>query len=264
MGLGRPRIGIVGGTRGMGSWFGDLFEDLGLEVIRCGRTTPVGPRDIASLCDVVVLSVPIKATLPIIEQIGPLLGEEALLMDLTSLKASPLASMLSHSRSQVVGLHPLFGPKSNIKEGLSVAVCPGRGQEGLDWILDLLAKAGLKPVLVDAVLHDQIMGVIQVVHHFSMLSLAYFIAESGHLHEEISSLSTYSFRETLKRIESILGQTTELFGPLLMENPFSRQYIQLYEKSCKKISEIISSKQDEDFRELFISLKKYFKEEVIR
>ena len=58
----------------------------------------------------VVVSVPIEVTVKVIEQVGPLMQKDALLMDLTSLKAEPVAAMLRSSVAEVIGLHPLFGP----------------------------------------------------------------------------------------------------------------------------------------------------------
>jgi len=264
MGLEHPKVGIVGGTGKMGSWFGDVLEGLGLEVMRCGRSTELRPKDVASLCDVVVVSVPIKDTVSVIEQIGPLVRKDALLMDLCSVKTEPVSAMLKYSRSQVVGLHPLFGPRAGQNSHLSVAVCPARGEEGLRWITRIIKKAELKPVVLPPLLHDHIMGLIQGAHHFSVLALAQCIMRSGYSVRDLLKLSTPSFKQTLERIGSILDQTPDLFGPLMMDNAFSRQFIESYRESCEQLAEIIANKQDEIFKDVFLSLKKYFGQEEHR
>ncbi|MCP4681013.1 MAG: hypothetical protein GY864_01605, partial [Desulfobacterales bacterium] len=54
MGFNKPRIGIIGGTGKMGSWFADLMERHGSEVFRLGRKTTPTPAEMAPQCDVVV------------------------------------------------------------------------------------------------------------------------------------------------------------------------------------------------------------------
>ena len=117
MGLVLKKVGIIGGTGRMGSWFADLLEQSGATVYRIGRTTDLTPSEAAAKCDVVVISVPIAQTVKIIREIGPLVSKHALLMDLTSIKKEPVQAMLEHSNAQVVGAHPLFGPDSTINNG---------------------------------------------------------------------------------------------------------------------------------------------------
>ena len=108
-GLVKPSVGIIGGTGRMGAWFGDLLKSSGSKVLRVGRKTRLSPVQAAKECDVVVISVPIVHTVEIIKEIAPLISEDRVLMDLTSIKKEPIEAMLKYSRSEVVGVHPLFG-----------------------------------------------------------------------------------------------------------------------------------------------------------
>ena len=82
-------IGIIGGTGGMGRWFAELLKKEGYVVHLAGRKLGMNKEEMAGTCNVVVVSVPIGVTREVIESIGPLLPENALLMDLTSLKVDP-------------------------------------------------------------------------------------------------------------------------------------------------------------------------------
>ena len=264
MGLDRPKVGIVGGTGRMGSWFARLLEDLGLEVMRSSRSTRLRPKEMVSMCDVIVISVPITDTENVIREIAPLVPKEGLLVDLTSIKTLPLSVMLKCSSSQVVGLHPLFGPnhEHGAAQGpMSIAVCPGRGEEGLRWTLGILKASGLRPIMLNPLLHDHLMGLIQGAHHFAMLVLATCIMDSNYRLEDILAYSTYVFRQSIDRIRFMLGQPLDLFASLLMDNPFSSQFIESYTKTCEQLADIINTKQRKAFEELFLSLRKYFTEE---
>lgn len=246
----------------MGSWLAGLLKSQGLEVISCGRSTMPQPKDIASTCEVIVLSVPIRATIDLIKQVGPLIPKEGLFMDLTSIKTETMEAMLRYSRSAVVGLHPLFGPEATGKRGdLKVAVCPGRGDQALDWSVKMLESGGLKPLLISPRLHDHLMGIIQGVQHFAMIAFAMTILRSGYELEDLMAFATPSFGQIANRIRAILNQPAELFGPLMMDNPFSLQSIQSYTQCSEQLKGIVQRKDMDSLGELFLSLKQYFKGE---
>ena len=262
MGLDQPTVGIVGGTGKMGSWFAGLLEGFGLEVLRCGRSAKLRPEQLPSICNVVVISVPIREMVDVIKNIGPMLPKDALLMDLTSIKTEPVAAMLKYSRAQVVGLHPLFGPNATKKDTcLKVAICPGRGETGLNWTIEIIKAAGLKPLLVNPQVHDQLMSIIQGAQHFAMIAFALTIMHSGCELEDLRRFATPSFCQTTKRVEAILEQPPELFGPLLMDNPFSLHSIQSHMQCSEQLKEILHRRDMQSFRELFLSFRQYFKGE---
>jgi prephenate dehydrogenase len=105
------RIGIIGGTGGIGKWFAHFFQKEGFEVQVTGRKTGLALPVLTRQCPIIIVSVPIKATVEVIEQVGPLMPEKSLLMDFTSLKEEPVKAMLRSSCCEVIGLHPLFGPE---------------------------------------------------------------------------------------------------------------------------------------------------------
>ena len=137
-------IGIIGGTHGIGQWFASFFAGRGYRVHRTGRTSGLSIPELAARCRVVVVSVPIAATLTVIQAVGPLLSGEALLMDLTSLKEEPVREMLAATRAEVVGCHPLFGPDCPSLAGQNVVLCPGRGERWLERMRGLFAQGGAR------------------------------------------------------------------------------------------------------------------------
>jgi prephenate dehydrogenase len=65
-------ISVIGGTRGMGEWFTRFLRKEGHAVRVYGRNMNVADiRELAQACDVVVISVPIRATREVIEEVGP-------------------------------------------------------------------------------------------------------------------------------------------------------------------------------------------------
>ena len=120
-------IGIIGGTGGIGRWFAAFFEKEGHTVHVSGRDTGLRPAQMAEACPVVIVSVPIGVTEAVIREMGPHMKKDSLLMDLTSLKAGPVRAMLEASASEVIGLHPLFGPGVPVPGGAECRALPGQG-----------------------------------------------------------------------------------------------------------------------------------------
>jgi prephenate dehydrogenase len=260
MELSRSKVGIIGGKGRMGAWFAGLLEEHGLEVVCTGQSTRLSPRDMVRQCRTIVVSVPIAATLRVIQDIGPLVPRDGLLMDLTSIKKAPVEAMLRHSRSQVVGLHPLFGPAPGSTD-VSIVVCPGRGREGETWITDIFQKSGIRIVSLEAEAHDRVMGLIQGVNHFSTLALALCLKDSGYGMKELLQCSTRTFRQRLDRIRAMLDQPAGLFGSLLMDNPFTGDFIETYLASCTRLKQISSEGDRGAFEELLESLNGFFGKE---
>ncbi len=250
-----PTVGIVGGTGKMGDWFADLFRLHGLAVFCSGRRTEFRARDLARRCDVVIVSVPVADTVKIIEEIGPLVRQSSLLMDLTSVKEAPLSAMLKYSSSEVVGGHPLFGPEDSDSDGKRMVFCPGRGEYGMKWATGLLEKSGIEIVFMNPVEHDRIMGLVQGVNHFSTLAMALCICGSGFELEDILKCSTMTFRRRLARIRSMLGQSPSLFESIIVDNPRADKSIEQFKDSVERLFQIVKGKDTGRLDELFDSLK---------
>ena len=255
--LNRPKVGIVGGTGRMGSWFADLLEPYGSEVYRVGRKTDLTPAEMARRCDVVVISVPVVHTINMIKEIGPLVSEKGLLMDLTSIKEKPMEAMLRHSHAEVVGTHPLFGPDRVPGSGLRIAVCPGRGKVWRDWLLKTLRDAGLIVTVLSPQKHDYLMGLIQGVNHLSTIALGLCVSRSGFMFDELLDCSTQTFTKRIDRIRAMMELPAELFESLLMDNPATGEFMDQYLEATDEVIRISRSKDRAAFREIFSKLKEF-------
>jgi prephenate dehydrogenase len=220
-------IGIIGGTGGMGRWFAAFFEKEGHTVRVSGKDTGPRPAEMAAACPVVVVSVPIGVTEEVIRQVGPHMKKDSLLMDLTSLKAGPVRAMLASSPSEVIGLHPLFGPSVPSLEGQNIAICPARGETWLPRVRGILEGRGAKLVETTPERHDEIMAVVQALNHLDTIAVGLAIRRSGIDRETLEAFSTPLFRGKRDMIARVFSNT-DLHAEIITANPHAAKMIGLY------------------------------------
>ena len=157
---------------GMGSLFARVYGDAGWEVSVRGRTGHEPMAAFLARQDVVMVSVPIDATLGVIAAVAPHLRPDQLLCDLTSLKAAPVEEM-RRSPAPAVGLHPIFGPSVGTLAGQTVAVTPATATAAeYGPLLEVLEAAGARLAFTTPERHDEVMAVVQGLAHTLSLVLA--------------------------------------------------------------------------------------------
>jgi prephenate dehydrogenase len=234
-------VGIIGGTKGMGHWFAGLLRKEGCTVHVCGRKTKLQINDLARLCNVVVVAVPISATAEIIKQVGPLLAKNALLMDLTSLKKEPVKLMLKNSRAEVIGCHPLFGPQLKDVTRQNVILCTARGKKWQSWLKEVFKNNKLTVLESTPEKHDKMMAIVQALNHFNTITLGLALAKTNIPLAEISKFSTPIFRTKLEIIKKIFTESPELYIDIIMGNLEMGKVLDIYEKELKDIRQTIES-----------------------
>jgi len=245
-------IGIIGGTGGIGKWFASFFEKEGYAVHISGRQTGMGMKEMAIKCRAVIVSVPIGITCEVIEQIGPFMPEESLLMDFTSLKEKPVKSMLRYSRSEVMGCHPLFGPDIESIAGQNIVFCPGRISEWSDWPMGLFKNKGARIIEASPEEHDKMMAVVQGLNHFDTIAMGIAIKESGVDILKLKSFSTPLFKTKLDIIEKIFNSNSRLYAEILTLNPYLNSILDQYEKNVTALKELVKNRDIGGLMESFI------------
>lgn len=250
-------VGLVGGEGRMGRWFQTFFRQAGLEVLSCDINTSVTYGDIGKKCDIAIITVPIVKTVEVIEQVGPLMRPQALLMDFTSNKIEPLAAMMANSRCEVLGAHPLFGPREPSLEGRRVVLTPGRGEVWLPKILKLFEDYGAIVRVISAEKHDELMSAVQGLAHLSTLALALTILEKGLDTNDLDAFSTSSFKHLEPQIERTLRQDADLIGPILTLNPKVIETVKLWENQVLKLKKLVEGKDAEGCAAILRQAREY-------
>lgn len=251
-------IAIIGGEGGMGRSLNTLFSDLGHVVWSTDLHTERRPVEAAAAADVVIISVPIRETRAVIEQIGPLVREDALLMDVTSIKTDAMEAMLASTEASVVGTHPMFGPGVNTYQGQRVVICPGRGDAWLDWTRQMLTARGLVLTETTPAEHDSMMAIVQVLHHFKTQVLGLTLSRAGTPLEETLRFTSPAYLLETYVTGRHFAQSPELYGPIEMLNPDSTRVIDLFRGAAAELAEILASGDQEAFDQVFADVRTFF------
>jgi len=252
------KAGIIGGTGRMGRLFAGVFRRAGYDVMVSGRSTKITAHDIAQECDLVIVSVPIRDTVRVIEGIAPLLEKGQLLCDLTSLKAAPVAAMLK-SKAEVIGLHPMFGPTVTSLKQQTIIACPARAAKAtVQALLDVFRNEGAVCTISDPDEHDRMMAVVQGLTHFVTLCMAESIRRLNIDVEKTIAFTSPVYQIELGLVGRLLSQDPGLYGSILQQNPFVPAVLSACRDSVQDLQEIVASKDAGRFRDFFAQNTRHF------
>jgi prephenate dehydrogenase len=236
------QIGIIGGTGGIGRWFAHFFQKEGFEVQVTGRKTGPDLPTLARNCPVVIVSVPIEATVEVIEQVGPLMPEKSLLMDFTSLKEEPVKAMLRSSCCEVIGLHPLFGPETKTLAGHNIVICPARTIKWLPRIKAVFNKSQARIIETRPERHDEWMALVQVLNHLNTITMGLALKRSGSDLKELYPVSTPAFNAKVELLKKIFGPNAGLYTQIITHNPHIDRVFKDYQHSLSELKKMIIRK----------------------
>ena len=251
-------VAVIGGHGRLGAVMVRMFGDLGHQVIVADVDTPLGAGDAASVADVVIVSVPIDATEDVIRVVGPRVREDALLMDVTSIKEAPVAAMLEATRASVVGTHPLFGPNVHSLQGQRVVVCRARGEEWANWVVRMFQARGLSVQETSPAHHDRMMAVVQVLTHFQTQVLGLTLARLGTSLEDTLRFTSPAYLMELYVTARHFDQSPELYGPIEMRNPATGQVTSAFGAAAAEVAGILAAADRDRFRALFEEVREFF------
>ena len=251
-------VAVVGGLGMMGTLMVRLFADLGHRVLVVDRDTALTAAEAAAQADVVVISVPIDVTEQVIREIGPHLRDDALLMDLTSIKQAPVAAMLAATRASVVGTHPMFGPGVHTLQGQRVVVCRARGDTWADWVVRTFRARGLDVTEATPTQHDRAMSVVQVLTHFQTQVLGLTLAKLGVPLDETLRFTSPAYLLELYVAARHFAQDPALYGPIEMRNPETSVVTAAFRDAASELGEVLTNGDQAAFAAVFNDVRAFF------
>lgn len=254
----KPLIGIIGGTSQFGQWFKYFFENNGCECLVAGRSTKLTPKKLAAMADIVIVSVPPRATARIINEIREAVKPSSLLCDFTSIKEAPLKEMLNRKKGGVLGMHPLFGPLVSSMKGQKIVFCHGRDDNWKKFLKNIFEKNGAKIIEMNAREHDRQMAMIQAMTHFVSIAFAKVLQKQKI--EPQNDFSTPVFRLQAMLMGRVLGANPSLYSDLQVENEAYKKVLEEYVKEVGFLSAMVYKKDAKSFESEILSAARAMKD----
>ncbi len=238
----RP-VTLVGGAGGMGRLFARYFSASGYPVRVLDRDDWDDADALLDDAGLVLVGVPIADTLEVVSALAGRLPDDAVLADITSVKAAPLARMLEVHAGPVLGLHPMFGHGVPSLAKQVVVRCAGRGAEACAWLSEQLRIWGATLVDVDPAEHDRLMGAVQAQRHFATFVYGLHLMEEDVDLSRMLALSSPIYRLELGMTGRLFAQDPGLYADIIYGSDEGRDLARRYHRL---FGEMLASYEDGD------------------
>lgn len=254
-------VGIVGSAGAYGRWLAQFFvERLGCRVLGCDPADPAACTlpELLAHSEVVVFSAPIAETARLIGEAVTLAGERAatqLWIDVTSIKAVPVAAMLASS-AEVLGLHPMTAPpKAPSLRGRVLVSCEARIDQWRGFVDALYAALDAERVECDPQQHDRVMALVQALVHAGHLAQAGVLAKLATELGGPAALFPFrsaSFELDLAMADRILAGNPAIYAGIQFDNPAVLPVLDSLAARVARLRELVRAGDREAFEREFI------------
>lgn len=207
---------IIGAEGNMGRWLVQHLGRLGSTVHKVDLRTGEGEQELKT-ADLVVVSVPIKATPGVLYQASGCMKRGAVLAEIASLKEGVVEPLMASAEKGLVPLcvHPMFGPTTERLDNRAVALVPmvdaGREAELAESLFP-----GAELVTVEAEAHDAYMAIVLSLPY--LINMAFAKTMMGMDLEKLRRLGGTTFTLQYTFAQSVVAENTELVEHLLSQN----------------------------------------------
>lgn len=181
--------------------------------------------------EIIILAIPMRNLKDFLIRYGLEFNINSTVLDVCSLKIYPIDLMKKYlpSSCEIIGTHPLFGPKSgkNGIKNLNMVLC-NVNSNNFDLFFDLFKSLELNVFEVTADYHDKQMALSQALTHFIGRSI-------DDMDLPKIDLRTKTFDDLMSIVDIISNDSVELFEDMQKLNPYSKLYRDNFISSVSKL-----------------------------
>ncbi|MBQ6099873.1 MAG: prephenate dehydrogenase [Methanobrevibacter sp.] len=267
----KMNVGIIGGSDGLGKTLVYYFRDE-FNVFISGRDHKKGRAvaseaginyiesnaGLANISDMLVISVPIQHTEDVIREVAPFMKEGSVMVDVTSVKEGPSKTMAEvlPDTIEYIPTHPIFGPRTTRLDNQVIVLTADKKGKWYDKVYKYLESKNMRIIETTPQKHDFMMGIVQVLTHFSFISTASAIEK---LKVDISETEDYEspiYNLMIDLIARIVSQNPYLTYNIQSMNPNGDKIRNTFAEAVNELRDVINSKDDEKFIEIAINATK--------
>jgi prephenate dehydrogenase len=190
--------------------------------------------------DIVIVCVPIKLTIPVINKCVSRMKNDACIIEISSLKSDIFNSLLKIPDHLIpISIHPMFGPGVKNLRDTKILVIPIRNENKEQNLVKSLFRETRTIVIKDPQTHDAIMAILLgMVYYINLLLVSTLSRENITLLKRVSG-TTFYLQKLL--FESILTDHSSLITSLLADNRQLVRHLKKYNVEAAKLFGMITN-----------------------
>lgn len=270
------KIGIIGGTRGLGKTLAWYFREDNFDVTITGRDASIGNKVSKELdvkysndniktvqnSNVVIISVPIASTNRVIKELANYMPKDSLMIDVTSVKEGPSNCMEQSLKNkkdegvEFIPTHPVFGPRTTSLDGQVIVLTPISKGKWYPRVYKYLSDKKMRIIETTPKHHDDMMGIVQVLTHFSYISTASAIEKLKVNIKDTEDYESPIYNLMIDTIARIVSQNPYLTYSIQYENKSGERIRQALFDAVEELKETLTNEDEDKFVDIAIKATK--------
>lgn len=194
--------------------------------------------------DIVIVCVPIRITIAVVNKCTPIMKKGACIVEITSLKTDIFDSLLKVPDHLIpLSIHPMFGPGAKQLRDTKILIIPVRNKKKEQRLVKSLFNEAKTIVIKSPKYHDALMAVILGMVYYVNLLLGVTLSN-----ENITLLKKFSgttFYLQALLFESILTDNSSLISSLLADNKELLKYLKKFNEESSKLFSMLTKNKVE-------------------
>jgi len=214
--------------------------------------------------DVVIFSVPISFMEETIKQFAPYAKENAVMIDVCSIKWFPAKTMQKYAPkwTLIIPMHPMFGPYIEEIAGQIFVLTPLDEETKKDkryiFLKDFLDKKWANIIETSPSHHDKMMAVVQWLTHINMFSIWETIKRLGISVEESLDFVSPIYKLMISSVARYVWHDPKLYWDIQMYNPEVLKVHDKFMEVMQDFNQTVQEKNEDDFISIIEWTKQYF------
>lgn len=266
---GTKKIGIIGGSSGLGSWLVKFFSENGYPTLFSSADEHSQVSDNCTLLacsDVVFVAVPVGSMCAVLSEIYPYAHGKTI-VEVCSVKKFiiehylKLCAQYPDVQADFLSIHPMFNQMLRQLKGQVVLFNYLNGSNlWASELRRLLETHKARCLDMDYLHHDRVMGVVQGLNHFNVFASAQTLNALGNQLGIIRDVASPPYRIFLIFFSRYVLQDAGLYADIQMYNEFVPQVLDIFRQEVERLYQIIIRKDRQAFLDYAATARTYFLE----
>ena len=194
--------------------------------------------------DIVIVCVPIRITIAVVNKCIPIMKKGARIVEITSLKTDLFDSLLKIPDHLVpLSIHPMFGPGAKQLHDTKILIIPVRNKRKEQRLVKSLFNEAKTIVIKSPKYHDALMAVILGMVYYVNLLLGVTLSNENITFLKKFSGPTFNLQALL--FESVLTDNSSLISSLLADNKELLKYLKKFNEESTKLFSMLTKNKVE-------------------